>query len=157
MAEILLPAVQKLRDQARKQQEFEHLKQHPVLAAAYGWSRPGQEGIDNMFESLKIFAGKDPLLYANQPVQKKDTLLDVLKRAGGAYASGAASFKDQVAALDEMMSKNFGRAWDLLTYPAHFFTALSKLVPTAPARSEPIRPGTEVDPGMLQFPQAGSA
>jgi hypothetical protein len=57
------------------------------------------------------------------------------------------------------MEENFGRAWDLLTYPRHFLDSLGrlalKLVPTPPTQSAPPDPDY-VDPQQLMVPNVGS-
>ena len=117
------PAVRKILEQQRQRDEADHAADGQFLETALGWSKPGQEGLENRLESLKIHAGQKGLTLNGQPVEKTSTLANL---AAGYYGA-ASSMRGQAETLDAMMRQNFGVAWDILTFPRHFLDSLGRL------------------------------
>jgi hypothetical protein len=132
-------------EKQRQRDEADHAADNQFLESALGWNKPGQEGLENRLESLKIHAGQQGLTLNGQPVEKTSTLANL---AAG-YYRGASSVRNQVETLDAMMRENFGVAWDILTFPRHVSDSLARLAlrfaMPIPSVKQPALP----DPGYV--------
>jgi hypothetical protein len=131
--------------------ELLHAEAQNQLELGLGWSQPGQPGLDARFQSLKVAADQEGLIFAGEPVKNDATLVDVLKRTGSAVVGASR----QIEALDAMARERFGPVWDLLTFPKFFFDSLANLASqlrpsiTPPTKPEPPSyTGPQFDPGV---------
>jgi hypothetical protein len=64
----------------KTEQDLRERATESFLEQTLGWDKPGEEGMQAMFESLKVAAGPRGATFLGRPITKDDTLEDVLKR-----------------------------------------------------------------------------